>query len=203
MPEGHTLHRLATALTDAFAGHAGPGEQPAGTLRHRGRAARRRDPAGGRVRRASTCSSTSTPTGWCTSTSGLIGGFDVHRGVAEVPRAGRPGPAPAAWPRPHGVRRPARRHAVRAGHRRAARRDRRAARPRPAARRRRPRPGLAPDLAQPARDRRPADGPGGPGRRRQRLPRRGAVPAPHPPAAARPHAAGRASGGRCGTTWSC
>ena len=45
--------------------------------------------------------------------------------------------------------------------------------------------------AQPPHDRRPADGPDGAGRRRQRLPRRGALPAPHPPAPPRQHPPGR------------
>ena len=68
------------------------------------------------------------------------------------------------------------------------------------------RPDADPDLAwrrisaSPRADRRPADGPEGPRRRRQRLPRRGALPAPHPPAAPRQHAAHAASGGRCGPT---
>ena len=105
-----------------------------------------------------------------------------------------PGPGPAR----DGVRRPARRDPVRPGRSRPARRDPRPARPRPAAQRRRPRPRVAADLAQPARDRRPADGPEGAGGRRQRLPRRGALPAPHPPAAPRQHAAGRPVAGDLG-----
>ena len=47
-----------------------------------------------------------------------------------------------------------------------------------------PDPGLGPDPPQPGPDRRAADGPVRAGRHRQRLPRRGAVPAPGRPAAA-------------------
>ena len=120
---------------------------------------------------------------------GLIGKFDVHAGVAAVPppvgqvrlrlvSAGRP-TADASYADLRGATQcdlvgPERRDA---GPRRA--------RPGPAACRRRPRAGLAADPAQPPPDRRPADGPGGAGRRRQRLPRRGALPAADPPAATR------------------
>ena len=60
---------------------------------------------------------------------------------------------------------------------------------RPAARRRRPDGRLGPDPAQPPADRRPAPGPDGDRGSRQRLPGRGPLPAPDPPAPARQDAA--------------
>ena len=74
MPEGHTLHRLATALDDAFAGRPVRVEQPAGPVRRVGRAARRPGRWRAPSRGASTCSSSSRTTTSCTSTSGSTAG---------------------------------------------------------------------------------------------------------------------------------
>ena len=120
---------------------------------------------------------------------GLIGKFDVITGVPT--RRRRSGRSGCGSPRDgaHGVRRPARRQLCDLVT--PSRSDAVIARlgPDPLRARRRPRAGLAPDPRSQPADRRPADGPGGPGRRRQRLPGRGAVPEPDPPAPARPHAA--------------
>ncbi len=69
VPEGHTLRRLATELTDVFAGHPVRVSSPrvASSARPRRWTARR---SSSPSRRASTCSSTSTRTGSSTSTSG-------------------------------------------------------------------------------------------------------------------------------------
>ena len=69
MPEGHTLHRLATALTDAFAGHPVRVSSPQGRFAAEAAQLDGVDAARAPSRPASTCSSTSTPTGSCTSTS--------------------------------------------------------------------------------------------------------------------------------------
>ena len=69
MPEGHTIHRLAAGPPGPLRGRAGPGEQPAGQVRRRRRAARR--PGHGRPprRTASTSSSGSGRPAGSTSTS--------------------------------------------------------------------------------------------------------------------------------------
>ena len=117
MPEGHTLHRLATALTATFAGHAVRVSSPQGRFAE-----------SAALLDGACCSSAEA---WgkhlfvaFARTSvvhvhlGLYGTFDVHAGVAEVPAAGRPGPAAAgAGDGPSRVvRRPARRHRLRAAH---------------------------------------------------------------------------------------
>jgi hypothetical protein len=198
VPEGHTLHRLATELTAAFAGHPVRVSSPQGrfgaeamqldgsTLLVAESAGKhlfldfRRRPRGARASRVDRRFRRAP---WS------------HRGA----RADRPG-ADAAdrGRRAHVVRRPARGHAVCAGHRDPPRRDRREARPRPAAGRRRPEPVLGAHLEEPASHRRPADGPGRARRGRQRLPRRGAVPTSHPPPATGPHAPRRAVAGDVG-----
>ena len=196
MPEGHTLRRLADDLTAAFAGRAVRACSPAGPLRRRRRAARRLRAGRGRLRRQAPLRRASAGERFVHVHLGLIGQFDVHAGVEAVPapvgavrlrlvsadaatRAGRRTPTCAAPSCATSSARPgATEILARLG-------------PDPLRRRRRPRPGLAADLAQPPPDRRPADGPEGAGRRRQRLPRRGALPAPHPPAAPRQHPAGR------------
>ena len=193
MPEGHTLHRLATALDDAFAGH------PVRVSSPQGRFAESAALLDGRTleppsRRASTCSSTSDDD-LVHVHLGLYGRFDVHRDADGGARR-RSARCGCGWSRrtpdgePRVVRRPARRHRVRAAHPGAARGARRPARTRPAAAGRRPRPGLAPDPAQPGPDRRAADGPVGGRRDRQRLPRRAALPAPRRPVPARHQPAG-------------
>ena len=68
MPEGHTLHRLADDLTAAFGGRPVRVSSPQG--RFAAEAALLDGNTGGEpTRRASTSSSTSKVTGWCTSTS--------------------------------------------------------------------------------------------------------------------------------------
>ena len=138
-------------------------------------------------RGASTSGSTSRTTTSCTSTSGSTAGSTCS---ATRPRSRRRSVrCGCGWSRRtprraerHGVvRRPARRHRLRAPDPRAARGAGRPARPRPAAPGRRPGPGLAPDQAQPGADRRAAHGPVGGGRDRQRLPGRAALPAPRRP----------------------
>ena len=69
MPEGHTLHRLATELTDAFAGRPVRVSSPQGRFAARPRSSTARR-CWSRSPPASTCSSTSTPTGSSTCTSG-------------------------------------------------------------------------------------------------------------------------------------
>jgi formamidopyrimidine-DNA glycosylase len=84
MPEGHTLHRLATELTDAFAGHPLRVSSPQG--RFAAEAAQ--------LDRAVLLTAESAGKHLFLDFDadrvvhvhlGLIGGFDVHRGVAEVP----------------------------------------------------------------------------------------------------------------------
>ena len=155
-----------------------------------------------RGRPASTCSSSSTGDRIVHVHLGLIGTFDVHAGVAEVPPpvgqvrlrlvAGTPRGASYADLRGATVCDlvgPARQ---RGGHRRPLGPD-----PLRPGRRPRRAPGRGSGSSR-APDRRPADGPGGARRRRQRLPRRGAVPAPDPPAAARQHPARRPVAGDVG-----
>ena len=197
MPEGHTLHRLATSLRDGVRRRRRAGEQPAGAVRGVGRAARRHPAARGASRSASTCSWSSSRPAAVHVHLGLYGKFRRPPGAGARPG----GPGAAAPGRRHGVRRPARRHRLRAGHRRAARRrswtGSAPTRCDPDAD---PEPRLGADPPQPRADRRAADGPGRAGRGRQRLPRRGAVPAPAAPAAARAARCGSASSRRCGRT---
>lgn len=68
MPEGHVIHRLADGLTEAFGGCAVRVSSPQGRFAEEaalldGQVLR------GQRRTASTCSSISGRTGWCTSTS--------------------------------------------------------------------------------------------------------------------------------------
>ena len=192
MPEGHTLHRLAAALDDAFAG------QPSGSSSPQGRFAESAALLDGRVLgaprpTASTSSSTSRDD---------RPGARPPRAVRQVRRHAasrtvRPEPvgpgAAAGWPRRRRrVRRPARRHRLRAVH------------PRPSATRWSR--GSAPTRCAPTPTRTwPGTGSAAAGRRsagcswtsrcrrgRQRLPRRGALPAPRRPAPA---------GRRCGRQW--
>ena len=84
MPEGHTLHRLATALRDAFAGEVVAVSSPQGGSRSRRRcstAARCWAPSPP----ASTCSSSSSGPGSCTCTSGCYGKFALFPGPAPAP----------------------------------------------------------------------------------------------------------------------
>ena len=126
MPEGHTLHRLARDLTAAFAG------SPVRVSSPQGRFADSAALLDGEVLLGAEA--------WGKQLFvefpgerfvhvhlGLIGKFDVHAGVDEVPPPGGPGAAPAG--RHAGrVRRPARRHGLRALDGGAARRRRRAVR---------------------------------------------------------------------------
>ena len=70
MPEGHTLHRLATDAERRLRRSAGAGEQPAGRFATEAAQLDGATLLGAPSRPASTCSSTSTPTGSSTSTSG-------------------------------------------------------------------------------------------------------------------------------------
>ena len=136
VPEGHTLHRLATALGDAFAGRPGAREQPAGPVRRVRRAARRPGARGRPRRTASTSSSPSTRSTSCTSTSGCTASSTCTRASTRCPSPS----ARCGWrlAGADGVRRPARRHRVRAVHARRARGRAGPARPGPAAAGRRP-----------------------------------------------------------------
>ena len=159
----------------ALRGRARLGHQPAGPVR-RGRGAARR-PA---------CSSAPTPTAsTCSCASPATAAARAPRAVRRVDlRAPPPGPAGrcvrGAAASTDDARTPtcAAPPPARCSPGREVKRDPGPARPRPAAPRRRPGAGLGPGLPQPAADRRAADGPVGGRRRRQRLPRRGAVPAP-------------------------
>ena len=208
MPEGHTLHRLATALDDAFAGHPVRVSSPQGRfaesaalldgrvletaeacgkhlwVRLRARRPRARPPRALRqVRRAPRRASDARPrSARC--------GCGWSRRTPSTDRARRRRTPTCAAPPPASCSDP-----------RAARALRGPARPRPAAPRRRPGPGLAPDPAQPGTDRRAAHGPVRRGRDRQRLPRRAALPAPRRPVPPGHQPAGAAAGARCGTTW--
>ena len=202
MPEGHTLHRLADELDRRVRGRRVRVSSPQGRFADRRR-----------------CSTAQVLLGAESAGKhlfvefehdrfvhvhlGLIGKFDVHRTSTEVPLP--VGQVRCGWYR---RRRPYAyadlRGAILCDLVGPARDDEVLGRlgPDPL------RPDADPDCAwarirrsQPA-DRRPADGPGGPRRGRQRLPRRGAVPAPDPPAAPGQHPAASASGARCGTTWS-
>ena len=150
MPEGHTLHRLATALGDTFAGRPVRVSSPQGRFADRGRSldgatllaaesagkhlfldfdADRRRP---RPPRALSAGST------CTAGSSRCRRRSARSGSGWCATTRRT-PTCAAPPRARCVTGST------------PRRDRGQARPRPAAPRRRPRPGLAADLAQPAR----------------------------------------------------
>ena len=134
MPEGHTLHRLASALDDAFAGHPVRVSSPQGRFAE---SAALLDGAGARGRRVVG----QAPLGDFADDLvhvhlGLYGRFDVHRDAAAVPapvgqvrlrlvrrRTARRRTPTCAAPRPASC------------DRRAARRPGGPARPRPAARR--------------------------------------------------------------------
>ena len=84
MPEGHTLHRLATALTDAFAGHPVRVSSPQGRF----------DAEATQLDGSTMLVAESAGKHLFLDFDadrvvhvhlGLIGGFDVHRGVTEVP----------------------------------------------------------------------------------------------------------------------
>ena len=208
MPEGHTLHRLATALDDAFAGHpvrvsspqgrfaesaalldgrtAGDrrvvGQAPVGPLR--ARRPRARPPRALRqVRRAPRRGGGPGP-GRAGAAAAGAGG----RRRRPTPRRRTP---TCAAPPPASCQTPEQREALvaRLG-------------PDPL------RPDADPDLAwhRIRRSRAPIAGllmdQSRRGRDRERLPRRAALPAPRRPVPAGHQPAGRAAGGRCGTTWS-
>ena len=182
-------------LDAAFAGRPSRVSSPQGRFADRGRAARRHRLLGAPSRTASTFRRASRATGCVHVHLGLYGKFDVHDGAGC--RRRRPGPAAAGRAATAGVRRPARRHRVRADHPRAPQAVVAGSGPTRCA----PTPtrtGPGRRIPQPRADRRAADGPGGAGRRRQRLPRRGAVPAPGRPAAAR---AARCAASRWEAMW--
>ena len=84
MPEGHTLHRLATALTDAFAGHPVRVSSPQGRF---GTEASQLD---GSTLLVAESAGKHLFLDFDADRVvhvhlGLIGGFDVHRGVSAVP----------------------------------------------------------------------------------------------------------------------
>src|SRR6476469_7313230 len=84
MPEGHTLHRLATALTDAFAG------SPVRVSSPQGRFAAEASVLDGSTLLTAESAGKHLFLDFDADRVvhvhlGLIGGFDVHRGVAEVP----------------------------------------------------------------------------------------------------------------------
>ena len=199
VPEGHTLHRLATALDETFAGRPVRAGSPQGRFAESaalvdGRVLDRAEAYGKHL----FMTFGDGPVQDVVHVHlGLYGRFDVHRDVAEVPepvgqvrlrlvgaRRRTPtcaAPPPASCsPRPSGTR-----SLARLG-------------PDPLRRRRRPRRGLGADPAQPRPHRRAADGPVGRGRDRQRLPRRAALPAPGRPVPPGPHAAGAAVAGDVG-----
>ena len=141
MPEGHTLHRLATALGDTFGG------RPVRVSSPQGRFATEAAQLDGATLLAAESAGKHLFLDFDADRVvhvhlGLIGGFDVHGGVVEVP-------PPVGQVRLRLVRD----HTAYADLRGATqcalvtgvtpRRDRGQARPRPAASRRRPRPGLA------------------------------------------------------------
>ena len=204
MPEGHTLHRLADDLGRA---------SPAGRSRSRARRAGSPRPprswtarAWSRARRrgASTCSSEFEGDRFVHVHLGLYGTFRVGDGAG--PGAGRPGAAASGARRgrgsPSGVRRPAGRHHLRAGHRGAARGDRGRLGPDPLRAAADPGAAWRADLPQPHADRRAADGPDGRGRCGQRLPGGGAVPAPASTRCGRATPCAAGSSTRSGRTWS-
>ena len=180
MPEGHTLFRLARTIDDHFGGRVVRVTSPQGRFAESAglldgtRLATARSPT------ASTCSWTSSTTGCVHVHLGLYGKFlvsdgEARRAVGQVRLrlvAGSGDGRPPAY----GDLRGATACELMTGEQQ--QRARRPARARPAARRRGLDPGLGAGRPQPGPDRRPADGPVGAGRRRQRLPRRGAVPAP-------------------------
>ena len=84
MPEGHTLHRLATALSDAFAGH------PVRVSSPQGRFSAEAAQLDGSTLLAAESAGKHLFLDFDADRVvhvhlGLIGGFDVHRGVEEVP----------------------------------------------------------------------------------------------------------------------
>ena len=183
MPEGHTLHALAGRVHHAFAGTAVATSSPQGRFE---------DGAAlldGRVMLEASA--------WGKHLFAEFGGdawLHVHLGligkIRSATDAGRAGAAQVPAVRARSAcgcsttprRRPARADPVRAWITpERGRGGARPARPRPAAAGRRPRGGVAQDPPQPAAGRRAADGPGGAGGNRQRLPLRGAVPAPGRP----------------------
>ena len=195
VPEGHTLHRLAREQTGAVRRPPGARDQPAGPLRRRRRAARRAGARRGRRLRQAPVRLASAPTSLHVHL-GLYGTFTSGTGTPPAPRGalrmrwvGAGPDGGGVWTDLRGADRLRGAHPGRGG------RDPRPARPRPAApacRRRRARSGRIARSRH--RDRRAADGPVGARRRRQRLPRRAAVPAPRLAVPAR----ARESTPRCG-----
>ena len=193
MPEGHTLFALARDLHEAFA-HTTPevtspqGKFAEGAAELNGRELLRATSG------ASTSSSSSPTTAGCTCTSASSAASPStqHEWTAEVPAVGAGAAAAAHRP---ARRRPARPQPLRGRHPGAGRRRARPPRPRPAAPRRRSRRGVGAHLEVVALGRRAAHGPVGARGRRQRLPLRGALPAPPLPLHRGPQAAGGPRGG--------
>ena len=181
MPEGHTLHRLALDLTDAFGGRTVSVSSPQGRF------------ADSAAALDQTLMVEATAHGkhlFCEFDDdrflhvhlGLIGKFTIGPpappwGEVRVRIATRDGAADLRGPQLCAVVTRSEIDAV----------DGRAG-PGPAAARRRPRAGLAADPPGRPADCGAADGPDDPVRRRQRLPGRGAVPQPGRPAPARQQA---------------
>ena len=202
VPEGHTIHRLARELQRAF------GRRPvaASTLQERfADGAAMLDGATHDPHRSARQAPVPDLPG--ASAGGPVAAHP-SRPVREIPDRGRTGAgsagrAAAADRERHGLGGPARTDGLRADHATGTGRDHRPARPGPAARRRRPGTGLGQDLPVQDGDRRPADVAGRAVRDRQRLPRRGAVPASGQPLPRGPVRDAARNGTRSGPTSAC
>ena len=200
MPEGHTIHRLARDQRRLFGGQTLAAASPQGRFADGARLARRPAADAASTPTASTCSTPSTD---CASSCTCISGSTASSPPGRVPAPRTAGRAAPAAEQRADLDRPARTDGLRAADPGRGPGHPRPARPRPAAPAGRPGTGVGADLAQPRGDRRPADGPVGHRRHRQRLPGRAALPRRHLALPSRPGRHPRRSGRRSGSTCRC